>query len=147
MADRAGDPLRLTGNVGAGPYGAGMSSTRSVIETYCSSLDARDWATFESVLAGDVHYELPQTGESIRGRAAYVRFNREYPGEWRILPARVVVEGDEAVVWISFELDGQVQNGIGFFTVDGAGRITRIVDFWPAPYEPPPGREHLVTRG
>ncbi len=26
------------------------------------------------------------------------------------------------------------------------GRITKIIDFWPEPYEPPPGHEHLVER-
>ena len=26
------------------------------------------------------------------------------------------------------------------------GLITRVTDFWPEPYEPPPGREHLVER-
>ncbi|HYU85372.1 MAG TPA: nuclear transport factor 2 family protein [Kribbellaceae bacterium] len=122
-----------------------MSTTRSVIETYCSSLDARDWATFGSVLAEDVRYELPQTGESVRGREAYVRFNREYPGDWHIRPARVVVEGAQAVVWNNFELDGEKQHGIGFFTVDGSGRVAHIVDFWPQPYDPPAGREHLVS--
>jgi len=24
--------------------------------------------------------------------------------------------------------------------------ITQVTDFWPEPYEPPPGREHLVER-
>jgi len=33
-----------------------------------------------------------------------------------------------------------------FFEIDDAGAITRITDFWPESYEPPPGREHLVTR-
>jgi hypothetical protein len=63
-----------------------MSTTRSVIETYCSSLDARDWDTLAGVLAEDVHYVMPQTGETIRGREPYLRFNREYPGEWHIRP-------------------------------------------------------------
>jgi hypothetical protein len=26
------------------------------------------------------------------------------------------------------------------------GLITGVTDFWPEPYEPPPGREHLVER-
>lgn len=44
--------------------------------------------------------------------------------------------------------------GISFFT--GAGtdadtgggtdRITSITDFWPEPYEPPAGRDHLTER-
>jgi len=29
---------------------------------------------------------------------------------------------------------------------DWDGLITRVTDFWPEPYEPPPGREHLVER-
>jgi hypothetical protein len=24
--------------------------------------------------------------------------------------------------------------------------VTKITDFWPDPYEPPPGREHLTER-
>ena len=34
---------------------------------------------------------------------------------------------------------------IAFFEIE-AGRITKVTDFWPEPYEPPPGREHLVER-
>ena len=26
------------------------------------------------------------------------------------------------------------------------GLIARVADFWPEPYEPPPGRDHLVER-
>lgn len=35
-------------------------------------------------------------------------------------------------------------DAISFFTGDGAGRISAITDFWPEPYEPPAGREHLA---
>jgi hypothetical protein len=30
--------------------------------------------------------------------------------------------------------------------MDAAGRIARITDFWPEPYEPPAGRAHLTER-
>ncbi|MGP3959181.1 hypothetical protein ACTWPT_24555 [Nonomuraea sp. 3N208] len=30
--------------------------------------------------------------------------------------------------------------------LSGRGLISRITDYWPEPYEPPPGREHLVER-
>jgi hypothetical protein len=33
-----------------------------------------------------------------------------------------------------------------WFELAADGLITRITDFWPDPYEPPPGREHLVER-
>jgi hypothetical protein len=108
-------------------------------------LEARDWAAFGQVLAADVRYELAQTGELIEGREKYVRFNREYPGEWHIWPVRLVAEGEHAALWISFEVGGQRLHGIGFFTV-ADGLVSRISDFWPEPYEPPAGREHLVTR-
>jgi predicted ester cyclase len=35
---------------------------------------------------------------------------------------------------------------IAFFTFAPDRRIQTIADFWPAPYEPPAGREHLVER-
>lgn len=35
--------------------------------------------------------------------------------------------------------------GIVFFEFSD-GVITKVTDFWPEPYEPPAGREHLVER-
>ena len=32
------------------------------------------------------------------------------------------------------------------FFVYANGLVTRVTDFWPKPYEPPSGREHLVER-
>jgi hypothetical protein len=81
----------------------------------------------------------------VEGRERYVRFNREYPGEWHLRPVRLVAEDDHAALWISFEVAGERMDGIGFFTVT-AGLVSRISDFWPQPYDPPAGREHLVTR-
>jgi hypothetical protein len=122
-----------------------MVGTREVIERYCETLEARDWAAFGTVLAPDVRYEVPQSGTVIEGREKYVVFNREYPGEWHIWPVRLVAEGDHAALWISFEVDGKPVHGIGFFTV-ADGLVSRISDFWPEPYEPPSGREDLVSR-
>ena len=34
---------------------------------------------------------------------------------------------------------------MAFFEITG-GLIVRVTDFWPEPYEPPPGREHLTER-
>lgn len=35
--------------------------------------------------------------------------------------------------------------GVTFFELDG-DLISRVTDFWPEPYQPPAGREHLVER-
>lgn len=55
----------------------------------------------------------------MRGRDRYIQFNREYPGDWHVTPTQILVDGDA-----------------------GVARF----DFWPEPYDPPAGREHLVER-
>jgi ketosteroid isomerase-like protein len=116
------------------------------ISTFWKAARERDWTAFGAVLAADVVYELPQTRERVRGREAYVRFNAEYPGDWDLTPMRIVGADRHGASWIRFVVDGGEQTGIAFFDLDEAGLIARITDFWPTPYEPPPGREHLVGR-
>ena len=62
-------------------------------------------------------------------------------------PRRVVLgDNRRAVVWFAWRAgDGPTTDGIAFFEV-ADGMITGITDFWPEPYEPPPGREHLTER-
>lgn len=121
-----------------------MLDPRRVIADYWAAADARDWAAFGSLLADDLVYEVPQTRERIRGRATYVRFNADYPGDWHIVVQRVIASDGEAVSWIDFIAGGTAQIGITFFRLDVSGSICSISDFWPEPYTPPPGREHLV---
>jgi ketosteroid isomerase-like protein len=123
-----------------------MATASDLVRDYWAACEARDWAAFGALLADDVVYELPQTRERVRGREAYVRFNREYPGDWHLTVERVVGEGRHAVTWTRFRVDGGEETGLCFFELDDAGRIARIADFWPVPYDPPPGREHLVER-
>jgi ketosteroid isomerase-like protein len=122
------------------------SDARHVVERYWEAAEARDWAAFGALLADDVVYEAPQTRERVRGRAAYVRFNVEYPGDWHVRVERAVGDQRHAASWIRFDNEGTVETGLCFFDVDDHGKISRITDFWPEPYEPPPGREHLVER-
>lgn len=123
-----------------------MDQAHEVVAAYWAAAEARDWATFGGLLADDVVYELPQTRERVRGRAAYVRFNAEFPGDWHLEVERIVGSGRQAASWIQFSGEGGAQPGLGFFDLDEQDRIVHIVDFWPEPYEPPPGREHLVER-
>jgi hypothetical protein len=96
--------------------------------------------------ADDVVYEAPQTRERVRGKAAYVQFNAEYPGDWHLSIERAVGDERYAATWITFDNEGCVETGLCFFELDDDGLISRITDFWPEPYEPPPGRAHLVER-
>jgi hypothetical protein len=123
-----------------------MTHEEDVVARYWATCEARDWAGFAALLADDVVYELPQTRERIRGRDRYVEFNASYPGDWHVQVERVVGSGRHAASWTRFRVDGGEQPGLCFFDLDEHGLVARITDFWPEPYEPPPGREHLTER-
>ncbi len=123
-----------------------MTTAHRIAEAYWTAAEHRDWDGFGALLAEDVVYELPQTRERIRGRAAYLRFNQEYPGDWHVRIERVVGEGGHAATWTRFAVGGQEQPALTFLDLDDTGLIARVTDFWPESYEPPAGREHLVER-
>lgn len=115
---------------------------------YWSAANDRDWESFGELLAEHVVYEGPQTRERVRGREPYIRFNVEgFPGDWYMVIVRIVGEDKHAASWIAFtNADGSEQPGLCFFELDEDGKIARITDFWPDPYELPEGRAHLVER-
>lgn len=106
----------------------------------------RDWTRYADHFAPDLVCDIWQTRELVRGRADWVRFNAEYPGDWRIEVVRVVTDGDGAVSWVRVHVGDQHMTGVSFFTFAPDGRVSRIDDHWPEPYDPPAGREHLVER-
>lgn len=120
----------------ASAAGSHAPSPRDLVAGFWRHANARDWDAFAALLEEAVVYEVPQTRERVRGRANYVEFNRTYPGDWRVKIVEFVVEGTRAVTVIDF-LDGATaQTGITIFDCAG-GRIARVVDYWPSPYEPP----------
>jgi acyl-CoA thioesterase-2 len=116
-----------------------------LVADFAARLEARDWDGLGRLLDEDVRYELPQTGERIVGRDRYLRFNAEYPGDWHLEPRVVLGDDRHGALLFSWSLGGETSQAVAFFEADG-GRLTRITDFWPEPYQPPPGREHLVER-
>jgi len=123
-----------------------MTDLRRTVEDFWAAAEARDWETFTGTLAEDVVYTLPQTREQISGRERYVQFNREYPGDWHLRVERIVAEPGQVVTWLRFAVGLEEMDAVSFFTADASGRIAAITDFWPEPYEPPAGRDHLVER-
>lgn len=108
-------------------------------------MQARDWDGHATVLSADVVYELPQTRERITGREKLLSFNREYPGDWRLTMTRLVVDGTTAAGTMNFVVGEEEMVGLVYLEIRD-GFVTRVTDFWPEPYEPPAGREHLVER-
>ena len=123
-----------------------MAGTKAVVEEFIATLDARDWDGWAALLDPEVVYEVPQTRERIRGRDAYLRFNQEYPGRWHLRLRKAIADDENGVAWFIWEMgDEPPADAMAFFTF-ADGVITSVTDFWPEPYEPPPGREHLVER-
>ena len=121
-------------------------TTRRLAADYVDSLERRDWVRLATLLSEDVVYELPQTRERVSGRPAFVRFNEEYPGDWRLRVRRLVADGRLAALWLDVTVSAEQLDACVWIEASGDGLICRITDFWPDRYEPPPGREHLVER-
>ena len=127
------------------------AATRQTASDYVDSLERRDWPRLSGLLAEDVVYEMPQTRERIRGRSTFLRFNVEYPGDWHLRLRRVVADGRTAALWLDVQEDaGQPDaervDACVWLELSAGGLIARITDYWPVPYDPPPGREHLTER-
>lgn len=114
------------------------------IRRYWQTADSRDWDAFAKLLSDDVSYRLPQTGEQITGKSRCLRFNIEFPGDWRIDIERVLADGNGAASWITARVGSDIQNAVTFFRFDGSGLISDITDFWPEPYDRPARPEGLV---
>ncbi len=122
-----------------------MSNAKDLVAAFADTLERRAWGAFAELLDPDVVYEIPQTRERILGRDRYVAFNAEYPGDWHLEPLVVLGDDHDGSLLFRWTLAGESSLAIAFFEV-GGDTITKVTDFWPAPYEPPAGREHLVER-
>jgi ketosteroid isomerase-like protein len=122
------------------------AESRRVAVAYVESLEQRDWPRLTELLAQDVVYEMPQTRERIHGRADFLRFNTEYPGDWHLRLRRSVADGPHVALWLDVRVGDERQDACVWLEVTEAGTIGTITDYWPEPYEPPAGREHLVER-
>ncbi len=91
-------------------------------------------------------YEMPQSRERIRGKSAFLQFNMEYPGDWHLQVRQVVADGRQAAALIDARVGAERQDACVWFEISDQGLISRITDYWPEPYDPPSGREHLVER-
>jgi hypothetical protein len=125
-----------------------VESATDIVHAYWAAANDRKWDVFEALLDENVVYEGPQTRERVRGSAEYVRFNVEgFPGNWHLVVVRIVGDGLNAASWIDFtNADGSKQPGLCFFELTDEGKIVRITDFWPDPYDLPAQRANLVER-
>ncbi len=119
---------------------------RDLVIAYVELLEARDWAGFARLLASDIVYELPQTGERVRGRERFVRFNHEYPGDWHLRVRDAYGDAFGGAVHLACRVGDDDLDAVGFLRFDEDGLIVKITEYWPEAYEPPAGRQHLTER-
>lgn len=120
-------------------------SAESVVREFWRLMATNKFRSVGQVLAPGFVMEWPQTNERIRGADNYARMNAEYPttGHWRFRINRLVASSTEVVTHVSLTDGTQSAEAVSFFTVD-SGMISRLVEYWPEPYAPPPNRGHLT---
>ena len=124
-----------------------MTSAHDAVAAFWAAAEARDWERLGALLDDDVLYRGPQAREQVRGKQAYLRFNAAgFAYEWHVTVQRIVGEGRHAASWIEMRYADGTQSGVCFFDLAEDGKIAGITDFWPAPYELPASRAHLVER-
>jgi ketosteroid isomerase-like protein len=113
------------------------ATTRALVQQFWDAANARDWDRFGALLHPDLVYAVPQTRERANGRDGLVDVFRTWPGDWDAQVQTLIADERGAVTTIAFVIGSDCMTGISFFEFDG-GLISRVTDWWPAPYEPPP---------
>ena len=108
--------------------------------------NARNWTAFARLLAEDLAYDVPQTRERVSGKAGYVDFFATWPVPWQVNVLKCIADESSACTLIEFLSDEAPMTGITFLEAS-KGLITKVTDYWPSAYEPPPRVSAHVKRG
>ena len=111
--------------------------TEQLIRTHWELSNQRRWDAFSTLLHPQLRYDCPQTREYIDGALGYVELFRTWPGEWHATVQKVIAAGNEGMSIIEFSVGEETMTGLSVFEATD-GRISRVTDYWPANYEPPP---------
>jgi SnoaL-like domain len=120
-------------------------SAEFVVREFWRLMATNDFYSVKEVLAEDLCVEWPQSGERIRGPQKFCQMNAEYPssGPWKFRINRLVASGESVVTQVSVMEATQSAEPVSFFTVV-AGKITKLVEYWPEPFTAPENRRHLT---
>jgi ketosteroid isomerase-like protein len=85
------------------------SSNRGTIDLFYKALNSRDWDEVDRHVHPDYVWEMPQSGERVRGRAENRQMNENYPGLPSVAPRRVSGSEDRWVTtpsWTVLKVTG-----------------------------------------
>lgn len=120
---------------------------RDVVASFWEAMRANDWALAAQHLTVNCVIDWPCTGERIEGRERFVAIQEQYPtatGHWAFDVHRIVADGETVVSEVTVTDGVQSARLVAFSRVEG-DLIVEQIEYWPAPYDPPFGREHLTT--
>ncbi len=111
---------------------------KQLVTTLWHAMEARDWPKVEELLAAGFVCVWPQSDERF-DKAGFLRVNREYPGDWHIRICQVIAADMQVVSEVEVTLAGRIDRAVSFFELE-AGKLTRLREFWPEPFEVPEWR-------
>jgi hypothetical protein len=122
-------------------------NAKIIVQRFWELMATNNFRSVGSVLSDDFVLDWPQSNERIRGRDNFVAMNAEYPahGRWEFTINKIVAEESEAVSDVSVTDGVQKARAISFFTVM-AGKIVKMIEYWPDPFDALENRKHLVEK-
>jgi len=139
-------------------------SHREVVDKFYQSANARDWDAIETLLDPDYTFEMPQSGERVRGIKNNREMNENYPGLPQGEPVRVTGSADRWVTTPTFSVlkvagtgddyivESRVKypDGSLWYSVDllhfRHGKIVRQTAYYSPSLEPAEWRSRWVER-
>src|SRR5207245_8337959 len=115
------------------------TGNRQIVEKFFQALNAHDWESMERFLDAEYVWEMPQSGERIRGLANNRTTNENYPGLPNVKTHRITGSPDKWVTTPSFT--------ILKITGTGDDYTTDAVATSPAGSVRHPGHRHSVRAG
>lgn len=107
-----------------------------IVERYWQAMDTNNWQSASDLLHDDFMLDYPQSGERFRGRASFIALNADYPvaGPWRFDVRRIVADERQATSEVTVTAPSVTAQVISFFELRD-GKIWRITEYWPDPFE------------
>jgi ketosteroid isomerase-like protein len=102
-----------------------------------------DFSVMDEVFADDAVLEYPQSGERVRGRANIRAVEESYPALPKVTIRRKVVVGDLGVVESDLDYQGKPYQEVSIFDFQD-GKIVRLSQYFPEPFEAPESRARWV---
>jgi ketosteroid isomerase-like protein len=99
-------------------------------------MNTNDWHAVAATLHDDYLLMWPQSGELIRGRDNFIAVNTHYPaaGAWRFTVLRLIADETGVATDVSVTDGALSARAVSFFEIRD-GRIWRMTEFWPDPFE------------